>query len=92
LAKSISEESARINADGAMAADISSHTASISALDNNKFNKSGGSVSGEVVLDSYLNFGPNWRVKASADGSKILFQHKKADGIYRTALPFICSM
>ena len=44
---------------------------SISALEDNKFNKVGGSLSGEVTLDSYLNFGPNWRVKASADGSKI---------------------
>jgi hypothetical protein len=60
--------------------------------DDLKFNKSGGSVSGDMTLDSYLNFGVNWRVKASANGSKIIFQHMKADGIWRTALPFICSV
>jgi ABC-type uncharacterized transport system fused permease/ATPase subunit len=61
-------------------------------LQDDKFNKTGGSLSGEVTLDSYLNFGSNWRVKASANGSKIIFQHKKADGVWRTALPFICSV
>ena len=64
----------------------------ITALENNKFNKAGGSLSGEVTLDSYLNFGTNWRVKASADGSKIIFQHKKADGVWRNAIPFIASV
>ena len=66
---------------------------SIIALEDNKFNKAGGSLSGDVTLvDSYLNFGPNWRVKASADGSKIVFQHKKADNVWRTAIPFICAV
>jgi hypothetical protein len=64
----------------------------ITALEDNKFNKAGGSLSGEVTLDSYLNFGTNWRVKASADGSKIIFQHKKADGVWRNAIPFIASV
>ena len=64
----------------------------VSALQSSKFNKSGGSLSGEVTLDSYLNFGTNWRVKASADGSKIIFQHKKSDGVWRNAIPFIASV
>jgi Asp-tRNA(Asn)/Glu-tRNA(Gln) amidotransferase C subunit len=56
-----------------------------------KFNKTGGDVSGNVKLvDSYLNFGDSWRVKASGDGLRIVFEHLK-NGVWRTALPFICS-
>jgi len=62
-------------------------------LSDVKFNKAGGDLVGDVTLvDSFLNFGLNWRVKASGDGTKILFQHKKSDGVWRTALPFICSV
>ena len=58
-----------------------------------KFDKTGGNVSGDITLvDSYLNFGLNWRVKASGDGSKIVFQHMKADRVWRTAIPFICAV
>ena len=64
----------------------------IDGVNNSKLNKSGGSVSGDLTLDSYLNFSSNWRVKASADGSKIVFQHKKADNVWRTAIPFICAV
>lgn len=53
-----------------------------------KLDKLGGSV-GELTLDSYLNFGTNWRVKASSDGSRIVFQHKKADGSWKDGIPFI---
>jgi len=64
---------------------------SVAALGDNKFNISGGSLSGDVKLvDSYLNFGDSWRVKASGDGLRIVFEHLKA-GVWRTALPFICS-
>jgi len=64
---------------------------SVAALGNNKFNISGGSLSGDVKLvDSYLNFGDSWRVKASGDGLRIVFEHLK-NGVWRTALPFICS-
>lgn len=59
--------------------------------DDLKFNKSGGAISGSVSLDSYLQFGANWRVKGSANGSKLVFEHMKADGVWRTALPFICA-
>ena len=63
----------------------------ISALQSSKFNKSGGDVTGSVKLvDSYLNFGDSWRVKASGDGLRIVFEHLK-NGVWRTALPFICS-
>jgi hypothetical protein len=64
---------------------------SVTALGDNKFNSSGGALSGDVKLvDSYLNFGDSWRVKASGDGLRIVFEHLK-NGVWRTALPFICS-
>jgi hypothetical protein len=53
-----------------------------------KFDKAGGSVSGEVTLDSYLNFGPSWRVRGSAAGDKLVFEYKRA-GVWRTGVPFI---
>lgn len=72
---------------------ITTSEGDITSLQDDKFNKSGGNISGDVKLvDSFLNFGDNWRVRASYDGSKILFQHKKADNVWRTALPFICSI
>ena len=65
----------------------------VEGLQDSKANKSGATFTGDVRLeDAYLNFGESWRVKASGDGSKILFQHKKSDGIWRTAVPFICSV
>lgn len=83
---------AQIGADGRAIANINtslnSHSDLLDGLENSKFNKSGGAISGAVVLDSYLNFGPNWRVKASADGSKIVFEFKRGD-VWRTAVPFI---
>jgi hypothetical protein len=45
--------------------------------------------SGSIVLeDSYLYFGSAWRVKASADGSRIVFEYKK-NGVWKMALPFV---
>jgi hypothetical protein len=62
----------------------------VEGLQDSKASKTGATFTGDVKLeDSYLNFGDNWRVKASGDGSKILFQHKKADNVWRTAVPFI---
>jgi len=54
-----------------------------------KFDKTGGDVSGDVVLFSYLYFGPSWRVKASNDGSRIVYEFKK-NNVWKMALPFIC--
>lgn len=65
----------------------------VEGLQDSKASKTGATFTGDVKLeDAYLNFGESWRVKASGDGSKILFQHKKSDGIWRTAVPFICSV
>jgi hypothetical protein len=65
----------------------------VEGLQDSKASKTGATFTGDVKLeDAYLNFGESWRVKASGDGSKILFQHKKADNIWRTAVPFICSV
>ena len=66
----------------------------VTGLENNKLNKAGGVMTGDLQMNnnSYLKFSDFWRVSCSNDGSKILFQHKKADGIWRTAVPFICSV
>lgn len=61
-------------------------------VESGKANLSGADFSGPVKLFDYLNFSENWRVKASVDGARIVFQHKKADGVWRTAVPFICSV
>ena len=65
----------------------------VEGLQDSKANKSGATFTGDVTLeDAYLQFGLSRRVKASGDGSKILFQHKKSDNVWRTAVPFICSV
>lgn len=69
---------------------ITTTEGNVTSLQDDKFNKSGGNISGDVKLvDSYLQFGDNWRVRASADGSKIVFEFKKLD-VWKPALPFIC--
>lgn len=76
------EVSARTAALAQLAGDISE------SMDT-KFSKSGGDISGDVTLvDSYLNFGDNWRVKGSADGSRIVFEYKK-NGVWKSGVPFI---
>jgi predicted methyltransferase MtxX (methanogen marker protein 4) len=63
----------------------------IENLQSSKANLSGAEFTGDVkMVDSYLMFGNNWRVRGSADGTKIVFQHMKNDGVWRNALPFIC--
>jgi hypothetical protein len=86
-----SEEDALLG--GRIDAEVIARQNDVTNLVSSKFDKVGGSIAGDVKLvDSYLNFGDNWRVKASADGSKIVFQHKKLDNVWRTAIPFICSV
>lgn len=71
---------------------ISTNAGYITSLQDDKMNKSGGNFSGDIKLvDSYLNFGDNWRVKASGDGSRIVFEFLKA-GVWKPALPFICKV
>jgi len=57
--------------------------------DNLKFDKAGGVVSGVVELNSYLQFGPSWRVAASLTGDRIVFEFYK-NNKWNPALPFIC--
>ena len=86
------ESGERSGADVQLSNRINTLSMSVEDLQYSKFDKTGGDINGDVKLvDSYLNFGENWRVKCSADGTKILFQHKKTDNVWRTALPFICS-
>ena len=73
-----------------LAAESVERASAVTALQSSKFNKTGGNISGEVQLDSYLNFGNSWRVRASGNGLRIVFEHLK-NGVWRTALPFICS-
>jgi hypothetical protein len=65
------------------------HASRLTSAENDKLNKSGGTISGDVVLDSYLYFGADWRVRGSSDGRRLEFQFRKPDGIFRTAIPFI---
>ena len=68
----------------------------VALLQASKFDKTGGLVSGavqvqgDVIVDSYLYFSSDWRVKGSADGKRLTFEHRK-NGVFRTALPFICA-
>ena len=87
------EVSTRSYADAQLNGRVDNISMVVEGLQDSKANKSGATFTGDVTLeDAYLNFGSNWRVKCSGDGSKILFQHKKADNVWRTAVPFICSV
>ena len=56
-----------------------------------KANLSGAVFTGDVQLaDSYLQFGPQWRVKGSSDGKRLVFEYKRGT-TWKTALPFITS-
>jgi len=63
-------------------------------LTNEKLSKSGGTMSGDLSLDNkYLYFSTNWRVSGNLTGSKLTFEHYKADlDQWRVALPFICAV
>lgn len=86
------EQSARVAGDldemkARESADNTERTARI-AGDALKFDKVGGVISGDVVLDSFLYFGSSWRVRASSDGTRITFEFKRND-MWEVALPFI---
>ena len=55
--------------------------------------KTGGTFTGSVNVDDYLNFGTRWRVKGSSDGKRLVFEYCQAgDGVaWKTAIPFIQS-
>ena len=94
------ESGSRVSADTALESKISdeksraedvegTHDSRLTSVENDKLNKAGGSMTGDLTIqDSYIYFGTAWRVKASADGTRIEFQYKKTD-TWKLALPFI---
>ena len=94
------ESGSRVSADTALESKISdeksraedvegTHDSRLTSVENDKLNKAGGVLSGDLTIqDSYIYFGTAWRVKASADGTRIEFQYKKTD-TWKLALPFI---
>jgi hypothetical protein len=65
----------------------------IQGLASNKLSKEGGTMNGDLHLDTYLYFSSNWRVSGSENGSKLTFEHFKSDSqTWKIALPFICSI
>ena len=87
-----SEIANRTAADDALDVKISNERARAEDVESNKANLSGAVFSGDVQLsDSYLQFGLNWRVKGSADGSRLVFEHLR-NSVWKTAVPFISSV
>ena len=87
-----SEITNRTSADDALDVKISNERARAEDVESNKANLSGAVFSGDVQLsDSYLQFGLNWRVKGSADGSRLVFEHLR-NNVWKTAVPFISSV
>jgi len=93
------EEQTRSSADGILTNSINEEKTraegvefnqglSITNLESNKYDKEGGSISGEVKLDSYLQFGEFWRVKGSGSGDRLTFQHY-SDNQWKNSVPFI---
>ena len=74
------------------------HGEQLESLIQNKVNKAGDTFTGDLTVassgslvmeDSFIYFGAKWRVRASSDGSRIIFEYKKSDNVWRMALPFI---
>ena len=87
-----SEIANRTSADNALDLKISDEKKRAEDAEALKANLSGAVFSGNVQLsDSYLQFGVNWRVKGSADGSRLVFEHLR-NGVWKTAVPFISSV
>ncbi len=94
------ESGSRVSADNALGSRIDdektraedvegTHDSRLTSVESDKLNKAGGSMTGDLTIqDSYIYFGASWRVKASADGTRIEFQYKKTD-TWKLALPFI---
>ena len=78
------------DAETALGSQISSVETGLETSLTLKADKAGAAFSGDVTLDSYLQFGALWRVKGSADGKRLVFEYKRND-VWRTALPFITS-
>lgn len=95
ISSAVSAESViRIAAESDLDSKIAAEQQRAEGVEAGKANLSGGAMfeGGDViVLDSYLQFGNNWRVKGSFDGKRLVFEHKKADNVWRTAIPFITS-
>ena len=86
------EISNRTSADDALDVKISNERARAEDVESNKADLSGAVFSGDVQLsDSYLQFGLNWRVKGSHDGSRLVFEHLR-NNVWKTAVPFISSV
>jgi hypothetical protein len=73
------------------------HSEQLDSLSQSKLNKGGDTMTGDLMVsssgsivleDSYLYLGASWRVKGSADGTRIVFEYKK-NGVWKMALPFI---
>ena len=92
-AESIDSEIAnRTSADNALDLKISDEKSRAEGVEALKANLSGAVFSGDAKLsDSYLQFGVNWRVKGSADGSRLVFEHLR-NNVWKTAVPFISSV
>ena len=77
--------------DDALDVKISNEKSRAEGVESLKASLSGAVFSGNVQLsDSYLQFGVNWGVKGSADGSRLVFEHLR-NNVWKTAVPFISS-
>ena len=86
------EISNRTAADDALDVKITNERLRAEDVESNKADLSGAVFSGDVQLsDSYLQFGLNWRVKGSHDGSRLVFEHLR-NSVWKTAVPFISSV
>ena len=71
---------------------VASERSRAEAAEALKADLSGATFTGDIQLaDSYLQFGLNWRVKASGDGRRLVFEYKR-DQVWKTAIPFITSL
>lgn len=76
------------------------HDTAITGLANDKFDKAGGQISGEVRVNldaSYFYLSPVWRIRTDAVGKRIVFEFNKdvtayeGEGDWVSGIPFISS-